>query len=76
MGNFRQFLTELSVHNTTIFWFLDINFSKGQWIFMKLGMCIDIVEICLGIANVQISSIFSENCLTTTHPYFCFRTIT
>ena len=58
MGNFRQFLTELSVHNTTIFWFLDFNFSKGQWIFMKLGMYIDIVEICLGIANVQISSIF------------------
>ena len=32
--------------------------SKHQWIFTKLGMCIDIVEIWFGIANGQISSIF------------------
>ena len=31
--------------------FPDDNFSKYQWIFMKLDMCIDIVEICFGIAN-------------------------
>ena len=29
-----------------------------QWIFTKLGMCIDIVEIWFGIANGQISSNF------------------
>ena len=28
--------------------------------FTKLGMCIDIVELCLGIANGQISSIFDK----------------
>ena len=27
------------------------NLSKHQWIFTKLGMCIDIVGICFGIAN-------------------------
>ena len=34
------------------------NLSKHQWIFTKLGMCIDIVEICFGIANGQILSNF------------------
>ena len=32
--------------------------SKRHWIFTKLGMCIDIVEIWFGIANGQISSNF------------------
>ena len=36
------------------------NWSKHQWIFTKLGMCIDIVKIYLGIANGQISSSFTE----------------
>ena len=58
MGNFRQFLTELSARDTPIFSFLDDNLSKHQWIFTKLGMYIDIVDICFGIANAQISSIF------------------
>ena len=34
--------------------------SKCQWIFTKLGMCIDIVEIWFGIAYGQISSIFDS----------------
>ena len=34
--------------------------SKYQWIFTKLGICIDIVEIWFGIANGQISSILTE----------------
>ena len=38
--------------------FPDDNLSKHEWIFTKLGMCIDIMEICFGIANGQISSIF------------------
>ena len=42
------------------FSFPDDNLSKHQWIFTKLGKCIDIVEIWLGIANVQISSNFYE----------------
>ena len=58
MGKFRQIFTELSARDTPIFMFLDDNFSKHQWIFTKLGMCIDIVEIWFGIANGQISSIF------------------
>ena len=35
----------------SIFSFLDDNLSKYQWIFTKLGKCIDIVEICFGIAS-------------------------
>ena len=37
------------------FLFPDDNLSKHQWIFTKLGTCIDIVEIWFGIANGQIS---------------------
>ena len=58
MGKFRQFLTEISARDTPIFSFPDDNLSKHQWIFTKLSMCIDIVEIWFGIANGQISSIF------------------
>ena len=50
--------------------FLVDNLSKHQWIFTKLGMCIDIVEIWFGIANGQISSTFDGD-LPETHPYFC-----
>ena len=39
---------------------------------MKLGMCIDIVEIWLGIAYGQISLIF-DNYLSAIRPYFRFR---
>ena len=31
--------------------FPDDNLNKHQWIFTKLGMCIDFVEIWFGIAN-------------------------
>ena len=34
--------------------------SKYQCIFIKLGMCIDIVEIWFGIANGQIWSVLTE----------------
>ena len=40
------------------FSFPDGNLSKHQWIFTKLGMCIDIVDFWFGIANGQISSNF------------------
>ena len=58
MGKFHQFLTELSARDAPIFLYPDDNLSKRQWIFTKLGMCIDIMEIWFGIANGQISSIF------------------
>ena len=58
MGKLRQFLTELSARDTPIFSFPDDNLTKHQWIFTKLGMCIDIVEIWFRIANGQISSNF------------------
>ena len=40
------------------FSFPDDNLSKHQWIFTKLGLCIDIVDIWFGTANGQISSTF------------------
>ena len=38
----------VSVH-LSVFSFSDDNLSECQWIFTKLSMCIDIVEICLGL---------------------------
>ena len=38
--------------------FMDDNLSKHQWIFTKLGMCIDILEIWFGIADGQFLSNF------------------
>ena len=35
--------------------------SKHQWIFTKLGMWIDIVEIWFGIANGQILTVICPN---------------
>ena len=40
------------------FSFPDDNLSIHQWIFTKLDMCIDIMEIWFGIANGQILSNF------------------
>ena len=61
-GIFLQFLTELSACDRSDFSFWDDNLSKYmyQWVFIKLGMCIDIVEIWFGIAKWQISSIFDR----------------
>ena len=54
--------------------FLDDNLSKHQWIFTKLGMCIDIVEIWFGIANRQFSSNFDwVNCPRHAHIFFSGR---
>ena len=47
-----------SVSLSIRFSFPDDNLSKHQLIFTRLGMCIDIVEICFGIANGRISSNF------------------
>ena len=45
---------------TCVFSFPDVNLNKYQWIFARLGMCIDIVEIWFEIANGQILSILKE----------------
>ena len=47
-----------SIHPSIRFSFPDDTLSKHQWIFTKLGMCIDIVEILFEIANGQILSNF------------------
>ena len=53
----------LCIHPTVIrpsvFLLLDNSLSKYQWIFTKLGMCID-VEILFGIINGQILSVFDS----------------
>ena len=54
MAKFHQVLMELSAGDTSIFSFPDDNLGKHQWIFTKLGMCIDIVEVWFGVANGQI----------------------
>ena len=36
--------------------------SKHQWIFTKLGVCIDIVDIWFGIANGQMSNFYGVFC--------------
>ena len=51
--------------------FPDGNLSKHQWIFIKFGLCIDIVEIWFGNADGQISSNF-DSYLPKTRPYFHF----
>ena len=61
-----------SVVRPSVFSFQDDNLSKYQWVFAKLGMCIDIVEIWFGIANGQISLIF-DGFTCPTCPYFRFR---
>ena len=71
MGKFRQFFTELSARDMPIFSCPDDNLSKHQWIFTRLGMCIDIVEIWFRIANGQISSILTELSARDT-PIFSF----
>ena len=51
--------------------FPDDNLSKSQWIFTKLGMCIDIVEIWFGIVNGRISSNF-DGVICQNTPIFSF----
>ena len=76
MGKFCQIFTELFAQDMPIFSFLDDNLCKHQWIFTKLGMCIDIVEIWFGIANGQISSNFDGVICPRQVHIFVFRTIT
>ena len=74
MGKFHQFLTVICRQHAYIF-VSRRQFSKCQWIFTKLGTCIDIVEILFGIANGQVLSI-CDSCLSVTQQHFRFRTMT
>ena len=60
MGKFRQILTELPAQDTPSFSFTDDNLRKLQWIFTKLGMCIDIVEIGLRLLMGKFRQILTE----------------
>ena len=60
------------VHPSICFSFPDDNLSKHQWIFIKLGLCIDIVEIWFGIADGQILSIFFMELSARDTPIFSF----
>ena len=59
----------------SVFSFPDDNLNKYQWIFTKLGVCIDIVEIWFEIVNWQTSSIF-DSYLPAICPYFYLWTKT
>ena len=61
-------VSRTSIRLSIRFSFPDDNLSKHQWIFTKLGMCIDIVEIWFEIANGQILSDFDRViCLRHAH---------
>ena len=44
----------LDIRASVYFSFTDDNLSKHQWIFTKLGMCIDILEIWLSALDTSI----------------------
>ena len=50
----------LCVHPSVSFSFTDDNLSKHQWIFTKLGMCIDIVEVWFGLLMDKFRKFFTE----------------
>ena len=58
------------------FSFPDDSFGKYQWIFTKLSMCIEILEVWFGIAKGQISLNF-DGVICPRHAHmFSFRMIT
>ena len=75
MGKFHQFLKELPAHHMLVFWFLDDNLSKYQWIFTKFGMRIDIVKSGLGLLMGKFCQLLTE--LSAQHTlvvgYYHFR---
>ena len=64
------------IHPSIHILFPDNKFSKCQWIFTSLGMCIDIIEIWFGIAIMVKFCQFWHSCLPITCPYFCFQIVT
>ena len=51
MSCVRPSISRTSIRLSVRISFLDDNLSKHEWIFTKLGMCIELVEIWFGIAN-------------------------
>ena len=60
MGKFCHFLTELSARDRSVFSFPDDNFSKCQWMFTKLGVCIHIVNSALGLQKGKFRQFFDR----------------
>ena len=52
--------TEVYICPLSLFSFPDNNFSRYQWIFTKLCMCIDIVEICIELLMVKFHQFLTE----------------
>ena len=68
-------VVRVSVICPSVFSFPDNNLSKYQWILVILGMCIDIVEIGLGLSTGKFVN-FSRSYLLETDLYFPFHIIT
>ena len=58
---FRQFMTLLSVCDTSIFLFKDNKLGKSKRIFIQLDLCIDIVEIWFAIEYILELSPHDDN---------------
>ena len=58
------------------FYLLTLTLREYQWIFTKLGMCIDIVDIWFGFVNGHISSILTELSACNMSDFFLFWMIT
>ena len=66
----NNLITSVSNVRPSVFSFPDDSLSKCQWIFTKLDVCIDIVEIWFVMVNGQISSIFDKvTCPPTTFSF-------
>ena len=59
MGKFRQFFTEFSA---PIFPYFSFQMITYQWILTKFGMCIDNVEIWLGLLMGKLDQFLTVIC--------------
>ena len=69
-SKFRQFLTELSARDTSVFSFPDDILRKCQWIFTKLCVCIDIVETWFEIADGKFRQYLTELSARSTSVFY------
>ena len=60
MGKFCEFLTELYARVTSVFSFLDDNFTKYQWLFTKLVCVLILWTSALGLLMVEFSLFLTE----------------
>ena len=60
MGKFCQFLTEVSACHMSVFSSPNDYCSKFQWIFTKLGMFTDLIEIWFGNAMARFCQFLTE----------------